>query len=217
LKWLGLRLLRLAVLGTFAAVLWPDSAAAATRQLVYAVKHSVFGDIGTYTNLIESNGDSTTVRTTVHFLVSALGVGLHREDAERVERWQGDRLTAFHGITKKNGETTEVNGEASGNNFVITGPLGTVTAPGSIHTANPWSSKCLSATTMMRVDTGKVEQVRVGGGGQTTVKVDGADIPAREYQIDGATHYKIWIDQHDVPVKFVVEDDSGEVTFSLKR
>jgi len=44
-----------------------------------------------------------------------------------------------------------------------------------------------------------------------------ATIPARQYQIDGATRYKIWIDQHDIPVMFVVEDDSGEVTFTLER
>ena len=31
------------------------------RQLVYNVKHSVFGEIGTYTNVIEAAGTATTV------------------------------------------------------------------------------------------------------------------------------------------------------------
>jgi hypothetical protein len=187
------------------------------RQLVYDVKHSVFGDIGTYTNVIEASGTVITVKTTAHFLVKALGVGLHREDAQRVEQWQGDRLVYFHGVTVKNGETTEIDGKADGNSFVIKSPLGTINAPASVKPANPWSSRSLDSTTMMRVDNGKVEQVKISGGGQTSVNVDGASTAAKEYQIVGSTKYKIWIDQHDVPVMFVVDDDSGEVTFTLKK
>src|SRR5579862_3672232 len=179
-------------------------ASADTRQLVYDVKHSVFGDIGSYTNLIEANGAIVTIKTTAHFLVTALGVGLHREDAQRTEQWQGDRLMAFHGITKKNGDTTEIQGKAEGNNFVITSPLGTITAPGSVKPANPWSPRSIDSTTMMRVDTGKVEQGRIRDGGQTKVSVDGASVPAHEYEITGATHYKIWFDKHDIPIMFMV-------------
>jgi len=38
---------------------------------------------------------------------------------------------------------------------------------------NPWSASVLGSDTMMRVDTGAVEPVRIGGG-ETTVAVDGA-------------------------------------------
>lgn len=188
-----------------------------SRELTYSVKHSVFGDIGTYSNLIETSGAATTIKTTAHFLVKALGVGLHREDAQRVEQWQGDRLTFFHGITVKNGDTIEIKGHADGNNFVIDSPLGTINAPASVKPANPWSKRSIDSTTMMRVDTGKVEQVQVTGGGETNLSIDGASTTAREYQITGSTKYKIWFDQHDVPVMFVVDDDSGEITFTLKK
>jgi len=194
-----------------------QAVAEAPHELVYDVKHSVFGDIGTYSNLIESSGGIITIKTAAHFLVKALGVGLHREDAQRVEQWQGNRLMFFHGVTVKNGDTTEVTGKADGNNFVITSPLGTITAPGSIKPANPWSSRSLDSTTMMRVDSGKVEPVTVSGGGETNVTIDGATVQAKEYEISGATHYKIWIDKHDIPVMFVVDDDSGQVTFTLKK
>ena len=187
------------------------------RQLVYSVKHSIFGDIGSYANLIEMSGAVTTVKTTAHFLVSALGVGLHREDAARTEQWQGGRLVFFHGITKKNGETTEVQGKAEGGNFVISGPLGQITAPGSVKPANPWSKESIESNEMMRVDTGKVEPVRVSGGGETNVNVDGGSTTAREYDITGATRYKVYIDSHDIPVMFVVDDDSGQITFTLKK
>jgi hypothetical protein len=187
------------------------------HELVYNVKHSVFGEIGTYTNQIETTGTTTTIKTTAHFLVKALGVGVHREDAQRVEQFQGDRLIFFHGVTVKNGDTVEVQGKADGNNFVINSPLGTVTAPASVKPANPWSARSIESTEMMRVDNGKVEKVTVTGGGETNVMVDGASTPAKEYDITGATKYKVWIDNHDVPVMFMVDDDSGQVTFTLKK
>ncbi len=187
------------------------------RQLVYSVKHSIFGEIGTYSNLIEQAGALITIKTTAHFLVTALGVGLHREDAQRVEQFQGDRLMFFHGVTVKNGETTEIKGQASGNNFVIDGPAGQVTAPGSIKPANPWSTASIESNEMMRVDTGKVEKVTVTNGGQTNVDIDGASTPVREYDISGTTKYKVYIDNHDIPVMFIVDDDSGKVTFTLKK
>lgn len=216
----------IASLGIFAHATGDGSAAAAgaaaapapaTEQLRYKVRHSVFGNIGTYINLVQSAGDTTTVRTTAHFLVTALGVGLHREDAERTERWQGGRLVSFSSITKKNDNTMEVKGEASGDKFVILSPLGTLTAPATVQPANPWSTGCLHSTTMMRVDNGAIEKVRVTGGGATSVEIDGASVPVREYDIDGTTRYKVWFDQRDIPIMFTVDDDSGKVTFTLER
>jgi hypothetical protein len=126
-------------------------------------------------------------------------------------------LISFVGITKKNGDTIQIKGEASDTDFVITSPLGTFNAPATVQPANPWSVRCLNSTTMMRVDTGKIEKVRVTGGANTTVPVAGANIPTRQYEIDGATRYKIWFDQNETPVMFTVDDDSGKITFTLER
>ena len=210
----------IAVVGTFLSagtVAALAAGPASAEQLRYRVSHSVFGDIGTYTNSVQSVGDATTVRTTVRFLVKMLGIGMHREDADRTERWQGGRLVSFSGITKKNDDTTEVKGEARGNDFVIQSPLGTFSAPATVQPANPWSSNCLKSTTMMRVDNGKLEQVRVSGGSETAVEINGTSIPAQHYEIRGATRYVIWFDQNDIPVMFSVDDDSGKVTFKLER
>lgn len=201
----------------YAADSTPNPVPPLTEQLRYRVSHSVFGNIGTYINVVESAGDTTTVRTTAHFAVKVLGVGLHREDAERAERWKKGRLVSFRGVTRKNDDTIDVKGEASGNDFVITSPTGTFTAPATVQPANPWSIKCLQSTMMMRVDDGKLEKVRVTGGSETTVRIDGANISAREYEIDGATRYKVWFDRQNTPVRFAVDDDSGEITFTLER
>ena len=63
------------------------ASAQGTAQFEYRVNHSVFGDIGTYTNTVEPTKDGTTVKTRAHFEVKMLGVKMYREDADRTERW----------------------------------------------------------------------------------------------------------------------------------
>jgi hypothetical protein len=209
-------LLFFAIVGVLAGS--PGFAAMDTpAQFVYRVSHSIFGEIGTYTNTVEPSRDGTTVQTQAHFQVSMLGVRMYREDAERTERWQGNRLVSFHSVTDKGNGPAEVKGEARGNSFVISSSQGTFTAPASVRPANPWSANFLGSNTMMRPDSGKLEQVRVGSGQETTVKIDGATIPAVKFDIDGSTRYTVWLDGRGVPVQFVVDDDTGKVTFTLAK
>ena len=205
------------ILGVLAALPGTGPAAAETpAQFSYRVSHAVFGDIGTYTNTIEPTRDGTTVETQAHFEVKLLGVKMYREDAERTERWQGNRLVSFHSVTDKGKGRAEVKGEARGNSFVITSPQGTtITAPWSVRPANPWSSSFLHSNTMMRPDSGKLEQVRISSGQETTVKLDGAAVPAVKYEVDGDAKYTVWLDGRGVPVQFIVDDDTGKVTFTL--
>jgi hypothetical protein len=208
----------MAVIGVFAGLGAAGPVLAETpAQFTYRVNHSVFGDIGTYTNIVAPGRDGITVQTKAHFEVKMLGVRMYHEDAERTERWQGNRLVAFHSVTDKGEGPAEVKGEARGSNFVITSAQGTVTAPGSVHPANPWSSNFLRSNTMMRPDSGKIEQVRVGSGQEAAVKVEGATVPAVKYEVDGSTKYTVWIDERGVPVVFSIDDDTGKVTFTLAK
>lgn len=204
-----------AALVLLAAVGGPAAVAASPMQLTYRVTHSVFGNIGTYTNTIEPAAGGTTVQTRAHFEVKMLGVKMYREDAQRTERWQGDRLVWFSGVTSKGNNSTVVKGEARGNSFVINSPQGTITAPASVHPANPWSPNFLASSTMMRPDDGKIEKVRVSGGQPTTVTLDGRPVRAQKYEVNGTTRYDVWLDNEGVPVKFAADDDSGTVTFTL--
>jgi hypothetical protein len=204
------------VLGGLAAA-GAAAAAGPPSQLVYRVTHAVFGDIGTYINTVEPDGTGTLVLTQVHFDVRMLGVRVHHEVAQRTERWQGDRLVAFDGVTDKGHGPVEIKGVARGNRFEITSPQGTIEAPATVHPANPWSANFLRSNVMMRVDTGRVETVRVSGGEPTAVTVGFHTVAARKYDIEGSTKYTVWLDRRGVPVKFVADDNSGEVTFTLDK
>jgi Family of unknown function (DUF6134) len=213
-RWLWIALF--AVLGGMATA---DAAAAAgpPSQLVYRVAHAVFGDIGTYINTIEPEGTGTLVLTQAHFDVRVLGIRMYHEVAQRTERWLGDRLVAFDGVTDKGQGPVEVKGVARGNRFEITSPQGTIEAPATVHPANPWSANFLRSNVMMRVDNGRVEPVRVSGGEATWVTVGAHTIAARKYEIEGSTKYTVWLDGRGVPVKFVADDNSGKVTFTLDK
>jgi hypothetical protein len=207
-----------AVVGVFAYVVAASTSTAETpAQFVYRVSHSTFGEIGSYANTIQPTRDGVTVQTRVNFEVSMLGVRMYRENAERTEQWQGDRLVSFHGITDKGKGPVEIKGEARGDSFVISSAQGIVTAPASVHPANPWSANFLHSNTMMRPDSGRIEQVRIGKGQETVVKIDGASIPAVKFEIDGSTRYTVWLDGRGVPVMFIADDDTGKVTFTLAK
>ena len=202
--------------GLFAAGIAAPARAQMPLQLTYDVSHSVFGHIGTYTNTILPTTGGTTVETQAHFLVKLLGLPLYSEQAQRTEEWQGSRLIAFHSVTDKNGNRPlVVRGAAQGNSFVITSPQGTVTAPANVRPANPWSAVFLGSSTMMRPDTGALEHVRVSALGPKNVTVNGQTIPTQAYEVIGDRKYVVYFDGRGVPVKFVADDSSGKVTFTL--
>ena len=126
--------LAMTIIGLIGAVVVAQPAMAqGSAQFTYRVSHSIFGDIGTYTNTVEPTRDGATVKTQAHFEVKMMGVRMYREEADRTERWQGNRLVSFRGVTDKGNGPQEVKGEARGNNFVINSPEGTITAPWSVH------------------------------------------------------------------------------------
>src|SRR5487761_1819551 len=185
-------------------------------KLTYDVSHSMFGHIGTYTNTILPTTGGTTVETRTHFLVKLLGLRVYQEQAQRTEEWQGNRLVAFQSVTDKNGkQPLVVKGVARGNAFVITSPDGTIKAPANVRPANPWSAVFLGSHTMMRPRPGALDRVHVIPRGPATVMVNGQPVPTQSYEVDGDQKYIVYLDGRGVPVKFIIDDSSGKVTFKL--
>ena len=121
------------------------------------------------------------------------------------------------GVTEKAGGRVEVRGEAQGNRFVITSPQGILTTAATVHPAEPCAPDFLQSTTIMRPDTGDLEAVRVSGGAMTSVIIGGAPVAARKYILDGKTRYTVWLDSRNVPIMFVIDDSTGEATFTLAK
>jgi uncharacterized protein DUF6134 len=192
--------------------------AASPERMVYRVQHARYGNIGTYSNAVEKAGAMTTVTTEAHILVSILGVVLYRQDITRQERWNAGRLVSFHGVTTVNGKPYELTGNADGDRFVLMSPEGPIVAPASVRVANPWSADVLRGDTILTPDRGRIENVQVKGGEETSLAINGRATRTKHYEIhrlDGTKRYEIWLDDRGIPVQFTTNNPNGVVTFTM--
>ena len=191
---------------------------ASPERMMYRVQHSRYGNIGTYSNAVEKAGNATTVTTEGHIAVSVLGVVLYRQDIARQERWNADRLVAFHGVTTVNGKSIELTGSADGDRFVLMSPDGSIVAPASVRIANPWSADVLRGDTLLTPDRGRIENVQVKTTEETSLAINGRATRAKHYEInrlDGTKRYEVWLDDRGTPVQFITYNQNGMITFIL--
>ncbi len=191
------------------------SAHAAHEVYRYRVLHPTYGDIGTYTNVVDRVGEDTSVHTELKVAVKALGIVLYRQEALRTEHWRSNRLVSFQGVTVTNGDKVEVRGEARDSGFAITSPSGTVMAPGNVHPSNPWSAMVLNTDYMMSTKNGRLVHVRVNGGQEQAVALNGGTMRLRQYEIIGDKHQFVWLDGRGTPVAFRTDEDGSPIDFVL--
>jgi hypothetical protein len=201
-------------LGLSAAALGASAAQAGQWTYEYAIKHAKYGDVGTYTNIVDEDGDRVDVTTRVHVLVRVLGMTVYRQDAERIERWQGNRLIAFNGVTDTNGKHAEVRGQARGDTFVIETPRGTAVAPAYVRPSNPWSAHLFRGDAMMSTTTGRVFWPRITEQNEM-LTVAGRAERLRRVDVIDEKHQVVWFDAANVPVAFRTEEDGTTVDFVL--
>lgn len=206
------RLIALALLLTFFA-----SPALASQLLEYTIRHPSYGDIGTYTNRIERGADGVEVRSRLDVTVKLLGLVVHRELSQRHERWQDGRLVAFAGTTEKNGQISEIRGEARGDRFVVYTPQGVSVAPGNVRPSNPWSIDMLRSGPLLSTRDGTLLTARVSHGPTETVTRDGRTQLLRRFDVDSNKREFVWVDADNVPVAFRTEEGGAPVDFILRR
>lgn len=202
----------------FGCLLSSSEASAATHVLTYNVESPTYGTIGTYTNRISQDGDTTDVRSDLHVAVKVIGISLFHQDGTREERWQHGRLVAFQSSTDDNGTPFSVTGQAQAGRFVIhTTDNGTVTAPAQVHPSNPWSPSLLQNGTMMSTRTGLLTSVVVKNTGYVNATFDGRTMRVDQWFIDGVKHQVVWIDGRGVIVAFQTEENGHTINFVLKN
>src|SRR5438270_5087219 len=68
------------------------SAQAEGYKLDYKVSHSKYGNIGSFSNTVDTEGKDTTITTRENIAVKVIGITAFKQEAQRVEKWNGDRL-----------------------------------------------------------------------------------------------------------------------------
>jgi hypothetical protein len=187
-----------------------------SHTYTYSVEHSLYGNIGTFSDTVAQDGDTKRIDSKLRVAVRILGIVVHREEADRTEIWQGDRLISFHSITKVNGSPIEVNGEARADGFAITSPSGTTVASGNVFPSSPWVAHLSDGPAlMMSTKTGKLLPVTALGGEQTRIAVHGADVPVHHYEFITDKRQDVWMNAEGVPVRFRTEQSGKPIDFVL--
>lgn len=191
--------------------------AAAQQVLEYTVKHPIYGDIGTYTNVIETTADGIVVTSRLEVTVKLIGLVAHRELSLRREQWRAGRLVAFRGTTEKNGERYELRGEARDGGFVMQTPQGSYVAPADVLPSNPWSIDMLRSGPLLSTRDGTLMTARVTNGPSETVTRNGRPEQLRRFDIESNKREFVWIDSQGVPIAFRTEEGGSPVDFILTR
>lgn len=183
----------------------------------YRVEHPRYGDIGSYTNIVEQTGADFDVETKLHIAVKFLGIVMYRQDARRSEHWHGNRLVSFRGVTDTNGDKIELRGDARGDRFLIRSPWGITMAPARVHPSNPWSAMVLNTDVMMSTKTGKIFTGRVTESSVRKAAFDGSASLLHQYEIDSDKRQFVWFDDRGAPVAFRTEENGVPIDFILTR
>jgi hypothetical protein len=155
------------------------------------------------------------VRSELHISVRILGIPTYRQDAHRTERWHGQQLVSFDGVTVTNGEQLEIHGEARDGGFAITTPTGTILAPATVHPSNPWCAMVLKADFTMSTRTGQLFPSTTNGGDLQPVGLEGKTLLLHQYEIVSDKHEFVWLDDGGVPVAFRTEEGHRQINFIL--
>jgi len=190
--------------------------AAASRTYNYSIEHGDYGAIGTYSDTIDQVGDQRRIDTKLRVAVKIIGITVYREDADRTEIWQGDRLVTFHSLTTVNGKPIAVDGAARPDGFSVTSPSGTVLGPARLYTSSPWSVTLPMPAMLLSTKSGRIEPAQVIDAGMTTETVLGRDLPVHHYEVLTGKRQDVWTDRNGVPVHFRTVESGAPVDFVLK-
>jgi hypothetical protein len=190
---------------------------AASQVYEYRIKHPLYGDIGTYINVVQHVGDDVHVETKISVAVKVLGQVVYWRESEHAEYWRGERLHAFRSITVANGDRMEVRGDARDNSFVIATAAKTIVAPANVRPSNPWSARLMRSGIMMSTTTGQVYETLVRESWIDLVTANGKAARLRQYEIVSDKREFVWVNAQDVPVAFRTEEEGTPIDFVLTR
>ena len=192
-------------------------ALAGQQVYTYTVVHPIYGEIGTFTDTIDSSAEATRIDAHLRVAVKLLGVVAYREESDTTEILHGDRLVSLQSVTNKDGRHLEVHGEAQGEQFVVNCTLGTFSASGSISPSDPWLLRRTGEKEVVSTSTGRIVHVQISGGDHDMVAINGAAVSARHFVVTGDKRQAVWLDSREIPIMFRTVEDGTPIDFVLQN
>ena len=183
----------------------------------YSVLHPIYGKIGTLTDTINRNSETTRIDARLRIAVKILGIVVSRQKTDTTEILHGDRLVSLQSVTEKDGRHFEVHGEIRGDQFVVNAPTGSFAGPATIAPSDPWILKRTGEQTVVFTDTGRITNMYISGGRTETVSVNGAPVLARHFIVMGDKRQEVWFDNRNIPIVFRTVEDGTPIDFVLQN
>ncbi len=192
-------------------------ALAGQQVYVYSVVHPFYGEIGTYTDMIDRSPRATRIDSRLRIAVRLLGIVVYRQEANTTEIMIGNRLVFLQSATERNGRHLQVHGEAQGNRFVVNATAGSSTGPSAIAPSDPWVLQHTGEATVVFTDTGRIIDLHISGGNHETVSVNGVSMSARHFIVTGDKRQEVWLDNRKIPVMFRTIENGTPIDFVLQN
>jgi Domain of unknown function (DUF6134) len=191
-------------------------ALAGQQVYIYAVVHPLYGKIGTLTDTIERGQEETRIDSHLRIAVKLLGIVVSRQETDTTEIMRGNRLISLQSITEKDGQHFEVHGNAQGGQFVVNTTTGSFTGPATIAPSDPWVLKRTGEQTVVFTDTGRITTMRISGGDDESVSMNGVSVSTRHFIVMGNKRQEVWLNNRGIPVKFRTVENGTPIDFVLE-
>jgi len=191
-------------------------ALAGQQVYTYAVVHPLYGKIGTLTDTIERGQEETRIDSHLHIAVKLLGIVVSRQETDTTEIMRGNLLVSLQSVTTKDGRHFEVHGKAEGNRFIVNATTGSFVGPATIAPSDPWVLKRTGEQTVVFTDTGRITTMRISGGDDESVSINGVSVSARHFIVMGDKRQEVWLNKRGIPVKFRTIENGTPIDFVLE-
>jgi MFS family permease len=196
----------------------PQSAEAsptATTSQIYRVTHSLFGEVGTFTQSITHDGDRIVVDSHLDVQVTVLfsKIVLHEVRSTVREIWSAGRLLTYDSVTLEDGELTEIHGRAEDDAFTISGPSGEARLPADISSLTRWSIALTHMNLLLSPETGRLRRVAITGGARQRLDLGNGPVLTTHFIAHGDESFELWYDKDEHLVKLELKTATGKVSF----
>ncbi len=173
-------------LAAAALLILADQAMAGDRRYDFEVLLDTH-HIGTHRFDIASRADGTDeVRSEADFVVRFLGLPVYRYRHRATERWSAGCLQYIVATTNDNGRQQEVSGGVQQGRFQLEQPTRSIARAGCVNAFAYWDpARLLMQAELLNPQSGEFERVKIAAAGEETLKVRGAAVLARRYELRG--------------------------------
>lgn len=189
----------LLTLAIYSLILLPMTGAHATVTSASAAQEWRFRvllddrEIGFHDFRVTGPEDRRRVEIEAEFDVRILFLNAYRYRHRTVELWNDDCLTTMESRTDDNGTLTEVRARSAGDRFLVRTRDEQAELRDCVMSFAYWNPDLLQADRLLNSQTGEMQTVTIEPRGETLLRVDGAELPARQYDLSvGDTVISLW-------------------------